>query len=62
MYVKLLTVTSIKAVKCILPLLIDSPSYNENRPKREEGTFFLPLHLTQRKYKKLTALQFTRET
>jgi len=26
-YVKLLTVTSIKAVKCILPLLFDSPSY-----------------------------------
>ena len=27
LYVKLLTVTSIKAVKCILPLLFDSPSY-----------------------------------
>ena len=26
-YVKLLTVTSIKAIKCILPLLFDSPSY-----------------------------------
>jgi hypothetical protein len=26
-YVKLLTVTSIKAVKCFLPLLFDSPSY-----------------------------------
>ena len=26
-YVKLLTVTSIKAVKCILPLIFDSPSY-----------------------------------
>ena len=26
-YVKLLTVTSIKAVKCILPLLFDYPSY-----------------------------------
>jgi len=26
-YVKLLRVTSIKAVKCILPLLFDSPSY-----------------------------------
>ena len=26
-YVKLLTVTSIKAVKCIWPLLFDSPSY-----------------------------------
>ena len=27
LYVKLLTVTSIKAVTCILPLLFDSPSY-----------------------------------
>ena len=27
LYVKLLTVTSVKAVKCILPLLFDSPSY-----------------------------------
>jgi len=27
LYVKLLTGTSIKAVKCILPLLFDSPSY-----------------------------------
>ena len=27
LYVQLLTVTSIKAVKCILPLLFDSPSY-----------------------------------
>jgi len=27
LYVKLLTVISIKAVKCILPLLLDSPSY-----------------------------------
>ena len=26
-YVKLLTVTSIKAVYCILPLLLNSPSY-----------------------------------
>jgi len=26
-YVKLLTVTSIKTVKCILPLLFDSPPY-----------------------------------
>jgi hypothetical protein len=26
-YVKLLTVTSVTAVKCILPLLFDSPSY-----------------------------------
>jgi len=26
-YVKLLTVTSIKAVKCILPFLFVSPSY-----------------------------------
>jgi len=29
LYVKLLTVTSITAVKCILPLLFDSPSYRE---------------------------------
>jgi len=28
-YVKLLTVTSIKAVKCILSLLFDSPAYNK---------------------------------
>ena len=27
-FVKLLTVTSVKAVKCILPLLFDSPSYH----------------------------------
>ena len=27
LYVKLLTVISIKVVKCILPLLFDSPSY-----------------------------------
>jgi len=26
-YVKLLTVASVKEVKCILPLLFDSPSY-----------------------------------
>ena len=31
LYVKLLTVTSIKVVKCILPLLFYSPSYYETK-------------------------------
>ena len=36
-YVKLLTVTCIKAVKCILPLLFDSPSYTTLGWQRNAG-------------------------
>ena len=41
-YVKLLTVTSIEAVKCILPLLFDSPSYIHHQ---ELGTVLLNYHI-----------------
>jgi len=37
-------------------LLFDSTSYNKNRPKRGERTFFSPRHLTHRKIQKVNSL------
>ena len=39
-YVKLLTVTSIKAVRCILPFLFDSPSFKNIYIKTHVGCIF----------------------
>ena len=46
-YVKLLTVTSIAAIKCILPLIFASPSYNIDIQEKFVFGVFKKLSLKQ---------------